>query len=188
VLLAGTGVGLWAMRVDDVRRVRRFLLTRGVWLIAVELLIINPLWLWSAYGSGGLFGFVQALDFDFVDKLWTVLHVGQTGFLVGGVWVEVLYPLIPWVGVICCGWAFLEVMALEAPAACVYALGTGREIGFWWPWQTPADFELRLALVWVAFAVIVPLLYLPCRWFAGLKQRRSEWWVRYLFVSWGAAS
>jgi len=31
--------------------------------------------------------------------------------------------------------------------------------------------------VWV---LVVVALYLPCRWFAGLKQRRTEWWWSYL--------
>jgi uncharacterized membrane protein len=32
-------------------------------------------------------------------------------------------------------------------------------------------------LVWLGVLV---LLYPLCRWFAGLKQRRSEWWLSYL--------
>jgi hypothetical protein len=31
--------------------------------------------------------------------------------------------------------------------------------------------------VWL-FVVIA--LYLPCRWYAQLKQRRTEWWWSYL--------
>jgi len=23
-------------------------------------------------------------------------------------------------------------------------------------------------------------LYLPCRWFAGVRQRRKDWWLSYL--------
>jgi hypothetical protein len=30
------------------------------------------------------------------------------------------------------------------------------------------------------FAVAIALLYFPCRWFAGLKAKRNDWWLRYL--------
>jgi uncharacterized membrane protein len=36
---------------------------------------------------------------------------------------------------------------------------------------------LRLYLVW---AVVVALLYWPCRWYQGYKQRHSYWWLSYL--------
>jgi hypothetical protein len=32
-------------------------------------------------------------------------------------------------------------------------------------------------LVWMAGAI---LLYFPCRWFAGVKARRKDWWLSYV--------
>jgi hypothetical protein len=31
--------------------------------------------------------------------------------------------------------------------------------------------------VWV---VVVALMYWPCRWYQGYKQRHSHWWLSYL--------
>ena len=44
----------------------------------------------------------------------------------------------------------------------------------------PAGFGYDL---WVAYAVwagIVAALYPACRWFAGVKARRRDWWLSYL--------
>ena len=44
----------------------------------------------------------------------------------------------------------------------------------------PEGYTWSLPLLYLVFAVAIAILYLPCRWFAGLKARRSEWWLRYL--------
>jgi hypothetical protein len=44
----------------------------------------------------------------------------------------------------------------------------------------PADFEFELPGVYVLWALIVATMYPLCRWFAGVKARRREWWVSYL--------
>lgn len=41
-------------------------------------------------------------------------------------------------------------------------------------------FGLGLPGVYAAWAVAVAILYLPCRWFAGLKARRRDPWLSYL--------
>jgi hypothetical protein len=44
----------------------------------------------------------------------------------------------------------------------------------------PADFGYPL---WVTYAVwlsVVLLLYPLCKWFAGVKARRLDWWLSYL--------
>jgi hypothetical protein len=33
--------------------------------------------------------------------------------------------------------------------------------------------------VYVAWAIVVVAMYFPCRWYADLKARRSDWWLRY---------
>jgi hypothetical protein len=37
-----------------------------------------------------------------------------------------------------------------------------------------------LWVTYVCWAAAVAVLYWPCRWFAGLKARRREWWLSYL--------
>jgi hypothetical protein len=44
----------------------------------------------------------------------------------------------------------------------------------------PDGYAWSLALLYLVFAVAIGLLYVPCRWFAAVKARRTDWWLRYL--------
>ena len=44
----------------------------------------------------------------------------------------------------------------------------------------PAWYGTSLAGVYLAWVIVVLLLYIPCRWFAQLKARRRDWWLGYL--------
>ena len=44
----------------------------------------------------------------------------------------------------------------------------------------PADYGYSLPIVYLVWAGIVLVLYVPCRWYAGVKQRRHDWWLSYL--------
>ncbi len=44
----------------------------------------------------------------------------------------------------------------------------------------PDGYTWSLVLLYVVFAAAIALLYFPCRWFADLKARRNDWWLRYL--------
>ena len=46
--------------------------------------------------------------------------------------------------------------------------------------QLPPDYGYGLWAVYAAWLGVVATLYLPCRWFAGLKRRRREAWLSYL--------
>lgn len=48
------------------------------------------------------------------------------------------------------------------------------------PAEKPANYGLSLPAIYAVSLLVVVALYLPCRWFAGLKQRRTEWWWSYL--------
>jgi uncharacterized membrane protein len=37
-----------------------------------------------------------------------------------------------------------------------------------------------LPMVYAVWIVVVAVLYYPCRWFAGVKARRRDWWLSYL--------
>jgi hypothetical protein len=50
------------------------------------------------------------------------------------------------------------------------ATGTGGP-----PWNGAS-----LPLVYLVWALVVVVLYFPCRWFAAVKARRHDWWLRYL--------
>ncbi|MEZ4456489.1 MAG: heparan-alpha-glucosaminide N-acetyltransferase domain-containing protein [Gemmatimonadales bacterium] len=44
----------------------------------------------------------------------------------------------------------------------------------------PDGYVWSLGLLYLVFAVAIGLLYPACRWFAGVKQRRKDWWLSYL--------
>ena len=43
----------------------------------------------------------------------------------------------------------------------------------------PAWYGVSLPGVYLAWVVVVIIMYFPCRWYAGLKARRNDWWLRY---------
>jgi hypothetical protein len=45
---------------------------------------------------------------------------------------------------------------------------------------TPPDMGGSLWETYAAWAIGVFLLYWPCRWFAGVKARRRDWWLSYV--------
>jgi uncharacterized membrane protein len=44
----------------------------------------------------------------------------------------------------------------------------------------PAGYTWSLALLYLVWAIAIAILYVACRWFAGLKARRKDWWLSYL--------
>ena len=44
----------------------------------------------------------------------------------------------------------------------------------------PAAYQPSLLRAYVVWAVVVALLYWPCRWYHGYKQRHTYWWLAYL--------
>jgi uncharacterized membrane protein len=56
-----------------------------------------------------------------------------------------------------------------------------------WLWRSPVDFGpplpgigFNLVVVYAVWIAGVLLLYPLCKWFAGVKQRRRDWWLSYL--------
>jgi uncharacterized membrane protein len=48
------------------------------------------------------------------------------------------------------------------------------------PFTPPPGWGYPLPVVYLVWAGVVAAMYPLCRWFAGIKSRRSEWWLRYL--------
>jgi uncharacterized membrane protein len=56
-----------------------------------------------------------------------------------------------------------------------------------WLWRSPVDFfgpvpgvGFSLGVVYLSWIIGIALLYPLCKWFAGVKQRRRNWWLSYL--------
>ena len=48
------------------------------------------------------------------------------------------------------------------------------------PAAIPVSHGVGLPGVYLAWAIVVVLLYYPCRQFARLKETRRDWWLQYL--------
>ena len=46
--------------------------------------------------------------------------------------------------------------------------------------SVPAEHRWSLSLLYLVFTIVVATLYFACRWFAGVKARHREGWLRYL--------
>jgi uncharacterized membrane protein len=52
--------------------------------------------------------------------------------------------------------------------------------GAWPDRGSHSGWGFDLPIVYLVWVLVVIALYLPCRWFAGVKQRRRDWWLGYL--------
>ena len=48
------------------------------------------------------------------------------------------------------------------------------------PFTPPPGWGFSLPVIYLVWVIVVLLLYPPCRWYAALKQRRSDPWLSYL--------
>jgi uncharacterized membrane protein len=147
VFLAGVSIYLQGANGKSNPQLTRFLLTRGAWLIVLELTVISfgfnfalpflflqVIWaigmsmillagvIWLPRAAAGVIGAVivaghqllapiEAADLGALAPLWTLaFEVGPTPFGPG----FIPYPLIPWFGVMCLGYALGFVFVQEA--------------------------------------------------------------------------
>ena len=146
VFLAGTSAFLYQARGRSRAEVSKFLLTRGLWLVVLELTVVRWAWnfnfnyttellfvqvIWALgvsmialaglvhlpVSALALLGVVMIAGHNLFDgitpeslgawaPIWTLLHVQAPIPLSGQQVLFVIYPLIPWIGVMAAGYAF----------------------------------------------------------------------------------
>ncbi len=163
VFLAGTGAYLAGSRGMTRPQLWRFLVSRGLWLVFLELTLIRLVWIFPLtfheyavaviWAIGWSMVFLSSLVFfplstiavvgvaivalhnatdtippaawgDF-DWLWKVLHTGGEIKLGHGFVLFAAYPILPWAGVMACGYAFGALVRLPAPVKRAQLLGLG---------------------------------------------------------------
>jgi uncharacterized membrane protein len=272
----------WRFDLDVLRVGAGVIFAIGASMIALAALIWLPRWaiatvaLVMIVGHNALDG-IRAEQFGSLAWLWHFLHQRGQVDLGSGANVYVVYPLIPWIGVMAAGYLLGPIMerAPEARQRFLLALGAAVTLGFvllrasnlygdpesWIAQETwlstalsflncekypPSLLYLMMTLgpalmllaafehargafarglavfgqvpfffyvvhiylihllavamgfamtgafvatpeigfglpgVYLVWLIVLVLLYPLCRWFAGLKQRRGEWWWSYL--------
>jgi uncharacterized membrane protein len=81
-------------------------------------------------------------------------------------------------------WHFALIHAIAA-VVCLVQYGSMRYMFespdlAHFPFSAPPGYGFTLPVVYVWWVLVVAAMYLPCRWFAGVKKRRREWWLSYL--------
>jgi uncharacterized membrane protein len=78
----------------------------------------------------------------------------------------------------------LHIPLIHAVSLLVWFLRDGTTHADWFlsaPFvSTPDGQQWPLALLYLVFVVCVALLYVPCRWFAGVKARGGPRWIRFI--------
>lgn len=152
IFLTGTGAYLYFSSGKTKNETAKFLLTRGVWLIILEMTVFHVGWQMTLDYSFSLlqviwvigicmiilsaliylplrvlavFGLLLIAGHNLLDKvnpaafshtgvvIWDFLHV-QNVVTIGHFQFFVLYPLIPWIGVMALGYSFGALYKLEA--------------------------------------------------------------------------
>lgn len=137
IFLSGTSAFLQQTKNPDKMALSRFLLSRGLWLIALELVVITASWTASVSGQFMILQVIWAIGISMLvlaamihlppwlilllslamvlghdllngihseSPLWLLLHQKGGFTLYNQLWVEVIYPIIPWPGVMALGY------------------------------------------------------------------------------------
>ncbi len=151
VFLAGTGAFISMARGKPKKELARFLLTRGLWLVLLEITVVRfgwsftfdlhffglqVIWVlgWCMVFMAGIvflplraiavFGIATIVLHNLADSihakalgawapLWSYLHEFGIVALPNGTRIVIVYPLVPWIGVMAAGYAFGELLIVD---------------------------------------------------------------------------
>jgi uncharacterized membrane protein len=115
--------------------------------------------------------------------LYLAMTLGPALMLVAAL-ESVRGPVVDWIatfGRVPFFYYVVHIFLLHA-LAVLFAWVTIGEIGFLFgplAGRKPATYGMGLAGIYAVWLAVVVALYPLCRWFAGIKRRRTEWWWRY---------
>ncbi len=160
VFLSGTSVFLSMSRGKTMGEQSRQLLSRGLWLVVLEVTVVRFGWLfdlnyqlvvlqviwaigvsmvclaglmWLPRGLVLAIGLVMIAGHNMLDSVhpsgrlgivWDVLHL-QGPLIYHGRVLMVIYPLLPWIGVMAAGYCFGEVFMMDAGRRNKWLYGIG---------------------------------------------------------------
>lgn len=181
VILLGYAAGPWFARGTDALVRRRRLLLLGVGML-VGFVVIRALnfygdkpWVPGADALHTVMAFLSLTKYP--PSLLFLLPTVGTGVLLLALFEKYqdsrVMPYLAMFGGAPMFFYLLHLYVLKAlylGAVAIYGLNKGQFFG--------VD---NVSTVWIWVAILLVPLYLPTRWFAGLKQRRRDiWWLKYL--------
>jgi uncharacterized membrane protein len=120
----------WTFSVDLDFFVAQVIWAIGASMVALAGLVYLPRWTIAVaalvmIGGHNLLDFIRAENWGAAGPLWTILH--QRGLLPlgGGTKLYVLYPLVPWIGVMAAGYALGPVFKLDPTSRRRWLFGLG---------------------------------------------------------------
>ena len=181
----------WTFDVSGTIFFAQILWVMGLSMLVLAWLVLCPVWVsvvlgLALVGGHDLFDGLRPAEMAF-PRLWKLLHVGSSMVMLGdSVRVLVIYPFLPWAGVMALGYAFGGVVDLEPRRRHRWCLGLGAAClaGFvllrWGnvygdpsPWVSTPDDPLRsvlsflnvtkypASLQFLLMSLGLPLLVLP---------------------------
>jgi uncharacterized membrane protein len=186
VMAAGYGFGAILTREPDERRglcLRIGLSATALFLLAGSLtIILGPL---PAHPPPVLFRLLNQQKYP-ASQLFLLMTLGPTIALLplaerarGR-----LASMLATFGRVPMFYYLLHIPVIHIAALFVTLLREGRIHPEWYstaPYTfLPPEYRWGLSLLYLVWAIVVAVLYFPCRWFASLKARRRERWLRYI--------
>jgi uncharacterized membrane protein len=131
ILLEFTIVRLgWTFSIDLDFFVAQVIWAIGAAMVALAGLVFLPRWAMAAaalvmIGGHNLLDFIRAEHWGAAGNVWTILHQRGVLQLGGATKLYVLYPLVPWIGVMAAGYALGPVFKLDLASRRCWLLGLG---------------------------------------------------------------
>jgi uncharacterized membrane protein len=188
VMAAGYALGP-VFTLDRARRLRWLvglgtLATLGFVLLRASNLYGDPAaWSKQTGGVATLLSFINCEKYP-PSLLYLAMTIGPAMLLLAAV-EQARGTLAQWIttfGHVPFFYYVIHIVVIHA-LAVMFAWVSGAETSWLFgpfPADKPSGYGVGLPAVYCVWLAVVVALYPVCKWFAGIKQRRSDWWLSYL--------